>query len=87
LKQEFYFEKETKWKFVSPRMQSFSIIAENLPSIHKSSLFKHVSSLESYNYSLRLLNREPITLDQPRRVNKIVNTKMHQQTFVIKPNK
>ena len=87
LKQEFYFGKETKWKFVSPRMQSFSIIAENLPSIHKSSLFKHVSSLESYNYSLRLLNREPITLDQPRRVNKIVNTKMHQQTFVIKPNK
>ena len=84
LKQEFYFGKETQWKFVSPLMQNYSILTCDSPGLHKSSVFKHVSTQESYNYSLQLLNRQTVTFSEPRRTHKVVNTNTHQQTFVIK---
>ena len=84
LKQEFYFGKDTQWKFVSPMMQNYSIITCDSQGLHKSSVFKHVSTLQSYNYSLQLLNRQTVTFSEPRRTQKVVNTNTHEQTFVIK---
>ncbi len=83
LKQEFYFGKESEWKFVSPLMQNYSILTKDSTSLHKSSIFAHVSTLESYNYSLKLLENGSITISEPRRLNKILNTDMYSQTFVI----
>ena len=65
-------------------MQNYSILTPNDTSLHKSSVFKHVSTLDSYNYSLKLLNRESVTISEPRRTNKIANIDTHEQTFVIK---
>ena len=84
LKEEFNFPKESQWKFVSPLMQNYSILTKDPTSVHKSSAFSHVSTLESYQYSLRLLDRQSITFSQPRRINKIVNTDTFDQNFVMK---
>ena len=84
LKQEFYFSKESEWKFVSPIMQNYSILTKDSTGLHKSSAFYHISTLESYNYSLLLLDKKCINVTQPRRTNKIVSTEIYEQNFVVK---
>ena len=84
LEQEFYFEKESNWKFVSPVMQNYSILAENTQGLHKSSVFSKLCSATSYQYSLQLLKNESVTFSQPRRMSKIANTQVHDQTFIVK---
>lgn len=84
LKQEFSFSKDSKWKFVSPKMQYYSILIKESSGLHKSSAFNHISTLESYNYALQLLDGECINFTQPRRCHKIVNTEMHEQSFNMK---
>ena len=84
LKQEFKFIQQDEWKFISPIMQNYSILIKQNQGLHKSSVFKYTSTENSYNYSLQLLDRQSIFFSQPRRTNKIANTDIHQQNFVMK---
>ena len=85
-KQEYYFTLDQCWKFVSPLMQNYAIITENntQSSVHKNSSLNYLSSQQSYDYSLKLLNREPINITQTRRVNKAINMDVHDQVFTFK---
>ena len=84
-KQEYYFTLDQCWKFVSPLMQNYAIITENnTQSVHKNSSLNYLSSQQSYDYSLKLLNREPINITQTRRVNKAINMDVHDQVFTFK---
>ena len=84
LKVEFQFFQENEWKFISPMMQNHAIITkESTAGTHKNSSIRYASTQQAYNYSLKLLQRHQISVPQTRRVNKLLNTNVHKQTFVL----
>jgi len=85
LKIEFEFSQDKDWKFVSPMMQNHAIITNDINlTAQKNSHVRYVSSIQAYNYSCKLLDSISISIPQTRRVNKLINTKVQQQTFVLK---
>jgi hypothetical protein len=81
-KQEYCFTQDQLWKFVSPCMQNYALITKDInQSVHKSSALRYLSSQNSYDYSLKMLDNNPISITQVRRVNKIVNMKVENQIF------
>ena len=82
-KEEFCFTKDQQWKFVSPRMQIYALLTnETINSVHKNSALNHLSSQESYDYSVKLLNEELLNIKQIRRTNKMLNMDTHEQNFI-----
>jgi len=85
LKIEFEFSQDKDWKFVSPMMQNHAIITNDINlTAQKNSHVRYVSSIQAYNYSCQLLDSISISIPQTRRVNKLINTNVQQQTFVLK---
>ena len=81
-KQEYCFTKDQLWKFVSPFMQNYALITKDIDqSVHKNSSLRYLSSQHSYDYSIKMLNNNPVSISQLRRVNKIVNMKVENQIF------
>ena len=81
-KQEYCFTQDQLWKFVSPCMQNYALITKDInQSVHKNSSLRYLSSQSSYDYSLKMLNNNPISISQVRRVNKIVNMEVENQIF------
>ena len=86
-KEDFCFTQDQKWKFVSPRMQIYALLTNDMTnSVHKNSALNHLSSKESYDYSIKLLNEEQLHVKQIRRTNKMLNMDTHEQNFIFNNN-
>jgi hypothetical protein len=99
LKLEWNLGPETGWKFVSCALQNWAVITSSgdgqgnsgcgggggQENRTKTNLFPGVCAQQSYNYACQLLNKEPVKLEQQRRVNKMLGTEEHTVCFNIKP--
>jgi hypothetical protein len=99
LKLEWHLGPETGWKFVSCALQNWAVITSSgdgqgnnsgcdgngQENRTKTNLFPGVCAQQSYNYACQLLNKEPVKLEQQRRVNKMLGTEEHTVCFNIKP--
>ena len=79
-------EENSQWKFVSPFPCCYAIIPEqsqNKEGQAKMSSLNGISTVQSYNISLRMLLRQPVKVMQERRVNQVANreTKMVELTM------
>jgi hypothetical protein len=82
LKEEYKITVDRDWKFVSPRSHHYSIITNDMDvSVHKNSSVKGLSSEEYFKTNLAILNKEKITVEQERRVNKTKNMETKKQMF------
>ena len=83
LKEEFKITADQEWQFVSAMTMNYAIVTKDSDfSKHKSSALNGVSTTESYETSLRLLKKQPVKINQIRRVNKILNTDKKDITYV-----
>jgi hypothetical protein len=75
LKQEYIFGPEKEWKFCSPMTQSYVILPNDVVTgVHKHSAYTVRDPAVSYNAAINLLNRVKVSMQQTRRVNKMLNT-------------
>ena len=82
LKEEYKITRMHNWKFVSPRSHHYSIITNNENvHVHKNSSLKGLSSVQSYNTNCALLAKQKISVEQERRVNKILGMETKKQIF------
>ena len=87
LKEEFHFLQDEEWKFVTPMTHNYAIITKKLnTAVHKNSAINNLSSHESFETCLKLLKNQTVSVQQKRRVNKLINTEMQEQTFVFNKN-
>ena len=87
LKQEFEITSEQNWSFVSPMTMNFSIITEDSKlDMHKNSSINGVTSVESYETGIKLLQKQMVKVNQVRRVNKIMNKDLKNVTYVFNKN-
>ena len=77
LKLEWEMLSDCDWKFVTPARMYYSALALNQQSSYqKTCSFKGLGSERSFEVGLKLLNKEPIQVQQIRRVDKLANTKV-----------
>ena len=75
LKLEWEITSELNWKFVSPYKMFYSVLTKNSnESYQKTCSYKGLGTDESYELSLKLLQKVPTQVNQLRRVDKLCNT-------------
>ena len=81
-------EQEGPWKFVSPRPCSYAV---NLNLVDKEqskmSCVNNLSSRQAYEACSRMLDRQPVTFVQERRVNRLLGTATRQVEITFAPPK
>jgi hypothetical protein len=68
------------WKFASCALQNWAVVTDDgntLEDRSKTNLFAGVSARRSYEYACKMLDRETVTLQLQRRVNKMVGIQEH----------
>ena len=76
MKLEWTIPSQTEWKFISPFIRCYAIRTNtDLLQKHKISSLKAISSDQAYQTNEALLNKQTITINQLRRVDKQLNTK------------
>lgn len=82
LKEEYKITRMHNWKFVSPRSHHYSIITNNENvNVHKNCSLKGLSSVQYFNTNCALLAQQKISVEQERRVNKILGMETKKQIF------
>jgi hypothetical protein len=94
LKVEWQLGPRTGWKFASCALQNWAVITEDSDgngdgggqeNRTKTNLFTGVSAQRSYEYACQILDKEPVRLEQQRRVNKMLGTEQRTVTFNFVP--
>ena len=66
---------------------NFSIITEDSKlDVHNNSSINGVTSVESYETGIKLLQKQMVKVNQVRRVNKIMNKDLKNVTYVFNKN-
>jgi hypothetical protein len=75
------------WKFASAHTRNYAIVTnDSTKQIHKMSSIKNISSLESYEFACKLLDRQQVEITQTRRTNKLLNMDIKDRTLKYKLN-
>jgi hypothetical protein len=95
LKLEWQLGPETGWKFASCALQNWAVVTEETVDDDKSdsiggnrtktNLFAGVGARRSYDYACKMIDRETVTLEMPRRVNKMAGTEERVVQFKFVP--
>ena len=81
-------EKEGPWKFVSPRPCSYAITLNSADKEQsKMSCLNNLSSRQTYEACSRMLDRQPVTFVQERRVNRLLSTATRKVEITFAPPK
>ena len=79
-------EQEGPWKFVSPRPCSYAVTLNSADREQsKMSCLNNLSSRQTYEACSRLLDRQPVTFVQERRVNRLLSTATRQVEITFAP--
>jgi predicted phosphodiesterase len=72
------------WRFSSAMTQNYALIADSSNSRHKNSALSAVTSLQSYDMSCSMLDRQRVEVTQVRRLNKLASRTTAETVFVFK---
>jgi hypothetical protein len=78
------FSSTQDWKFVTHRMQNHVLMCDKKGTV-KSAAFKDLNTFDAFDYSVKILKKQKVSLQVTRRVNKLQGLDTHVQTVSFLP--